>query len=165
MAKVGRKPGPGKQRLQNFLHGLGDGAVARVGWLDGSKYPNGYPVAAAAAGNEFGVPQNGIPPRPFMRPTAQEQKGNWGKLARQGAERMLDGSMTIGTVMEGLGLQAQGDIAKKITEITAPALKPSTVKARARKHSNAKGLKGWNIKPLVDTGTMLNQLTHDVVEK
>ncbi len=164
MVKVVRKPGPGMEKLQSFLHGLGKGAVARVGWLDSKKYENGFPVAAAAALNEFGSPSKNIPPRSFMRTTAKEQENNWRKICQDGAQRMLDSNVSIGAVMEGLGLQAAGDIRKKIAEIQSPPLKPATIKARRRKMADGKTI-GKLDKPLIESGIMINSLTHEVSAK
>ena len=161
MATVKRVPGAGAEKLKQLLGGSAN-VKSRVGWLGSSQYENGFPVAAAAAQNELGNPELGIPPRSFMRTTVSEQRQNWRQLAESGARAMMAGNETMSTVMEKLAFQAEGDIAKKITEITAPPLKASTIKARQRKLANGKEI-GSLTKPLIETATMLNTLTHDVV--
>ncbi len=163
MATVKRVPGAGAEKLKQFLNGMNN-VQSRVGWLDSSKYENGFPVAAAAAQNELGNPELGIPPRSFIRTTVSEQRQNWRELGASGARAMMAGNETLASVMEKLAFQAEGDIAKKITQITSPPLKASTIKARQRKLANGKEV-GSLTKPLLETGTMLNTLTHDVVQK
>ena len=43
----------------------------------GNPYPDGTPVAAVAAFNEFGTDR--IPPRPFMRQTIAKNQAAWGE--------------------------------------------------------------------------------------
>lgn len=165
MVKVIRQDGPGKARLKVALENLGD-KTGRVGWFPSAKYPDGTSVATVAAIQEFGAPGKNIPPRSFMRTTMREKVGKWRELAESGARAIMAGNATTGTVMEGIGLQAQGDIARKITEITSPPLKPATVIARANRKDKASGGKAnsWSIKPLEDTDLMFDTVSHDVID-
>lgn len=162
--KVKRTPGPGQKELKIALTGL-DGKSGRAGWFESAKYPDGMPVAYNALIQEVGVPEKNIPPRLGLRNLVKVRKPAWRQIADSGVRAIMNGNQTIGGVMEGLGGAAAGDIRKRITEVTSPPLKPATVIARARKHSNFKGLKSWSIKPLIDTKLMLNTATHDVVDK
>lgn len=54
------------------------GASVRVGFLEGATYPDGTPVAAIAAIQNFGAPRVGIPPRPFFSNMIAEHGGEWG---------------------------------------------------------------------------------------
>lgn len=161
MVRVIREDGPGKAKLQFMLKNL-SGKTGRVGWFETAKYPDGTPVATVAAIQEFGAPTKNIPPRSFMRTTMREKRDAWRELAASGARAIANGNATIGIVMEGIGLQAQGDIAKKISEITSPPLKPATVKARMSKMADGKTT-GNLTKPLIDTGLMFATIHHDVV--
>jgi hypothetical protein len=162
MAKVERQT-DGIQVLVNSLIAV-NGLSTKVGWFDGSKYENGMPVAYAAAISEFGYPEGGIPKRSFMRTTISEKQSSWKNLAKSGAKAILAGNVDARAVMEGLGLQAAGDIKKKISQINSPALKPGTI--AARKNKLAKGKKvGGLTKPLVETGLLLASLSSAVTKK
>lgn len=164
MPRVVRKPGPGEQVLKQFLDGIKGDKVGKVGWFESAKYNDGTPVAYVATINEFGCPEKNIPARPTVRPTIAEQQGNWRRLAAQGAKAILAGRYTVAQVLEGIGLQAVGDIKKTISKLTSPALKESTVKNRLRRRADRKTIGGLT-KPLVDTGRMLNSLTNVVEDK
>lgn len=157
------------------------GVETKVGWFESATYPDGRPVAAVAAGNELGIPSRSIPARPFMRPTASEQKPKWGGTSGMLAKRVLVGKMTAVEAMDALGLVAEGDISKTIASIWAPPLSPITLMARkyreegkkvtgatigeiAGKIKAGKGEFSANTKPLNESGHMIATLTH-ITEK
>lgn len=158
-----RKSGPSIKNLKVAIEGL-NGKEGRVGWFESAKYEDGTQVAYVAAIQEYGYAPKKIPPRPFMRATIVKQRKAWAELARQGCKAVIEGRWSIGNVMESIGLKAAGDIAKTITQITSPALKPATIKSRMRKRADKKTV-GSLTKPLIDTGHMLATLTNDVVNK
>lgn len=131
------------------LDGL-DGLEGKVGWLESASYADGTPVAYVATIHEFGAPSQGIPARPFMRPTVAEKGQSWVDLLGQGAKASMNGGPTPEAVLEAVTLRAAGDVAKSIRAVSSPPLKPATV---ARK--------GFD-KPLVDTGQMLQSVTGKV---
>lgn len=54
--------------LEKYLNGLAERLNAtevRVGFINGETYPDGTSVAEVAYKNEYGVPENNQPPRPF----------------------------------------------------------------------------------------------------
>lgn len=104
-----------------------------------------------------------IPPRPFMRPTAEREQTNWMKIMADGAKAIVRGAATGLQVMEALGSRAAGDIAKSITLVTSPPLKPSTIAARRRALTDKKSV-GLLDKPLVSSGIMLDTVTHTTGE-
>lgn len=163
MATVKRTPGPGAERLKLLLQGVTN-KVGKVGFFETSKYEDGTPVAYVATIQEYGAPERGIPPRPFMRPTIAEKQNEWKGLAEQGARAMLDGKATGEQVLEVIGLKAAGDIRKAISAVTTPALKPATVAARLRGYKDKQTV-GSLTKPLVHTGVMLNAVTSVVEDK
>lgn len=138
--------------------------VGKVGFFEGAQYDDGTPVAYVAAIQEFGSPERGIPPRSFMRTTIAEQRKNWTQIAEQGSRAVIQGKVGAGQLMEMLGAKASGDMRKKITEITTPALKQSTINARLRQRADKQTVGSLN-KPLVDTGLMLQSLTYVVKDK
>lgn len=182
MAKVTRSNPKAFATLENKLKEL-EGVQTKVGWFKGSKYPDGTPVAMAAAANELG--HGKTPPRPFMRPTAIKERGKWGEVVASGAKQVLKGETTIEKVMDTIGVVAEGDVLQAIVDITTPPLSPITIQLRAMKKRDP-NLKitgktvgeaaaivhkpgytqptGVSTKPLNDTGHMLATLTH-IVEK
>lgn len=104
-----------------------------------------------------------IPARPFMRPTIVKKMNEWKNIALQGSKAILAGNATAEKVMNDLVLKAAGDIAKTISQITAPLLKPSTIAARRRSLTDNKTV-GALTKPLVHTGMMIDTIT-GIVER
>lgn len=163
--KVIRTPGPGAKQLENLLTGLSGDVVGKVGWFESAKYEDGTPVAYVATIQEYGSPQNNIPPRSFMRTTIAEQRGAWNALAQRGAKAMLKGQ-SLKDVLDIIGQKARGDIQKKIKQITTPALKESTIAARLyrRRQRNARA-STVSTKPLIDSGLMLASIQNTVEPK
>jgi hypothetical protein len=159
--KVQRKPGPGAERIRLLLANVSD-KVGKVGFFETSKYEDGTPVAYVAVIQEFGAPEQGIPPRPFMRPTVEAKTGDWQEIARRGAVAMLDGKASGEQVLEAIGIKAAGDIRRTISQVTTPALAQSTVDARRNARADKQTVGGLT-KPLVDTGTLINSV-QSVVE-
>jgi hypothetical protein len=157
-----------------------DGVTGKVGWFESAQYPDGTPVAYAAAINEMGSPRNSIPARSFFRSTAAEQDGKWKETANTVSSMILEGKITPQQGMEILCLKAEGDVAAKIASITSPPLSPITLGARKYRQQGktvtgatigeiARKLKdgtldisGVSDKPLVDSSLMINTLTSTV---
>lgn len=136
---IKRVTGPGTKALQNLVKGLGN-AQGKVGWFESEKYENGTPVAYVAAIQEFGSPQNSIPPRSFMRSTALEEKKKWAKTAEDGSKQIIKGSLDGKMVMTGIALQAKGDIQSKIASIQSPGLSDITLALRKVKLGMVPGI-------------------------
>ena len=132
----------------------------RVGFFD-TQYADGTPVAYVAAIQEFGVASKGIPSRSFMRTTAAEQASSWVTGFEQAFKMVVNGQETMQGAMDKMGFVIEGDIAKKITEISAPPLKESTINAKKSKLAD-QGTVGSLDKPLVETGLLLQSVTHQV---
>ncbi len=164
MTKVKRTPGPGGARLYNALKQI-DRKVAKVGWFESSKYEDGTPVAYVAAIHEYGVPEKNIPMRATMRPTMQAQRIQWVSLAQAGFTGVFRATETVSTAMEKIGVKAAGDIHKTISQLYTPPLKVKTVKARLRGKKQGRVVSITIAKPLVDSGVLLNTLTHSVEDK
>lgn len=159
-----RREGNGFEVLSAALKDL-DGVEGKAGWFESATYKKGMPVAAVAYINEHGAITNGgaiaaayqsggkgakpgyIPPRPFMRMTAEREQEAWLGYLEAGAGDVLDGSKTALQVVELVALKAAGDIGKTIATFTTPPNAPSTIK---RKGINA---------PLRDTKQMLQSVT------
>lgn len=155
-----KRQGIGIEKLEQALKNI-SGLTTKVGWFPGAKYADGTPVAYVATIQEYGSPMNNIPPRSFMRTTIAEKENEWAKLARSGAKAIIAGNASPIMVMEGLGLAASGDIKKKISEISSPALKDETIANRKRKLTKGNKV-GALTKPLVETSLMISSLTSTV---
>ena len=110
-------------------------------------------VVELAAIHEFGSPAAGIPERSFIRSTLQVHERE--ALRHKTAElcrAVILGAMSVDQALNLLGVWATAAIRRSITtgKITPP-LKQATID---RKGSS---------RPLVDTGQLINSITHEVV--
>lgn len=142
-----------------------DKVVGKVGWFESAHYPGGMSVAYVAAIQEFGSPENNIPPRLGMRATSEEKKPEWGNTSRVVAKQVLANRLSPAQAMETIGLKAAGDVRKHITQVTSPPLKVATVKARLAGKKQGNVVSITIAKPLVHTGHLLNTLTNIVEAK
>lgn len=126
--QIVRKGGE-RERIKKMLQEI-ERTQTRVGWFESAKYPDGTPVAYVATIQEFGYAAGGIPPRPFLRRTTDEQQPAWKSLMGMAVKGMIAGNRTPYQTMELLGLQAAGDVRKTISKITAPPLSILTLMAR-----------------------------------
>lgn len=133
----------------------------RVGFFPTQHYPDGTPVAYVATIQEYGY--GPIPPRSFMRVTVKTKSGEWANNVRAALlSGLKSGSMTKLTEnFNQVGAVAAADISYTISQINSPMLKPSTLKARQSKQ--AKTAKAVSIKPLVDTGVLIQSPMFAVV--
>ncbi len=139
------------------------GSELKVGWFSTDQYKSGTPVAYVATIHEFGSAKAGIPPRPFMRPTVAREEDNWRKFIAQEAPKILKGTQTVEGLFEALGLNISGEIARSISEVTAPPLLEATILAKARKMAD-QGTVGSLDKPLVESGLMLDSVSYVVMD-
>ncbi|UNY40207.1 structural protein [Pseudomonas phage vB_PcuM_ KLEP17-4] len=135
-------------------------AKLQVGWFDTAQYEDGTPVAYVAAIQEFGYPKGGIPPRPFLRPTIEQQRNAWRDSIAAGMRTVLEGKRSAREVLERVGMLAAGNVSESIAAVTSPALKQSTLDARQRR----KKTPGVSNKPLVDTGLLIQSVDSKVTE-
>lgn len=164
MSSSVRREGNLNERLKILIENAQKMSV-QVGWVERKQYPGSdITTAQVAAINEFGAPAKNIPPRPFMRPTFRHKKSEWQSIVKNEAKKMIQGKSDVGRTLEIVGLKAAGDIREAITNVWSPSLKISTVRARLARRSNKHHV-GSLTKPLVDTGYMLNSLTHKVVKE
>lgn len=153
---------------------------AQAGWFESARYDDGVPVAQVAIYNEYGTSR--IPPRPFMRPTAESQNGEWARTTGKVVSQVLRGKMSAEQGMTLVAQKAAGDIRQTITQVFEPELSPVTVLLRQwRKEGKditgktvgdaaravAEGQRGEGVttKPLIDTGHMLATCTGIAVKK
>ena len=124
--------------LQNIANGMGNGYVD-VGFMENATYPDGTGVAEVAFTNEFGVPSQNQPPRPFFRNMIEEEKETWGpKMARMAGPTNYDGEVILGLMGEDI----KDALKESINELVEPRLAQSTIDK-----------KGFD-KPLIDSNHM-----------
>lgn len=146
--------------LEEFVEDF-DGLTVDAGIISDETYDDGTSVASAAVLQEFGGrtmiegKEVIVPPRPFLRP-AEEDHGNWwDRIMIVGAMEASDGKTTADQVGEDLGAQVQFDIQESIFDVHEPALAGLTIKRRRRRGNRS-------IKPLIDTGKLLNSIDYKV---
>ena len=121
--------------------------VLRVGFLEGSTYPNGTTVATVAAIQEYGAPRAHIPPRPFFRNMIAAKKGEWPAAI---ADLLKANDYDAAVTLKKTGEAVAGQLRQSIVDLVTPSLAPSTIRR-----------KGFD-KPLIDTGLMLNSVAYEV---
>lgn len=146
--------------LEKYLNGLAERLNAtevRVGFFSESTYgDDGTPVATVAYANEYGVPENNQPPRPFFSNAIDKHKDEWAKTISNGLASGLDAN----DVLEGVGAKVQMDVRDSITELMEPALSASTIRARRTR----KVRRNESTKPLIDTGVMYESVNYEVID-
>lgn len=153
-------------------------ATLRVGFLEGSTYPDGTPVAQIAAIQNFGASH--IPARPFFTNFIRRYRGTWGaRLAKILEFTDWDAERALGI----MGAEMEGQLKQQIRETNEPPLSEVTLMLRAMRRGrkgdrvtlaelaeayrrvqagDESGVSGTEAKPLVWTGTMLGAVSHEV---
>lgn len=147
--------------------------TVRVGFLEGSDYPDGTPVAMIAAIQDGGAPAKGIPPRPFFRNMIAAKGGQWpaqlGNLMK-----INNGDAHKSLTMMGEGIA--GQLRQSIIDTVSPPNSPVTNLLKDRfplggqtfadvlkaRHDVANGVTAPAGKPLVQSGAMLAAVDSEV---
>jgi hypothetical protein len=132
--------------LKKWVDATAGGPYVKVGFLAGAAYPDGTPVAAVAAFNEFGGRDR--PPRPFFRNMVAQRGSTWGAAT---ATALKTSGNDVNKALDLVGQGIKGQLQQSIVDLTDPPLAASTVRA-----------KGFD-KPLISTGHMLNSVDYEVV--
>lgn len=110
---------------------------------------NEFGTRGGASGGGWGGP---IPERPFLRNAVRNNQGKYQRGLRTSAAKIILGETSLRTVLDKLGILAQGDIQAEITSLSSPPNSPVTI-----------ALKGSS-NPLIDSGAMRQAVTW-VVER
>ena len=138
--------------------------TVRVGWPKTARYPDGTPMAAVAAWNEFGTEMNGrqhVPERPYFRQAIIKAKPD----LLEAMKKHID-PMTLAFDRRVAGIVGQvmvGHIQRSITQLRDPPNAEVTIKGGWIRTKS-----GWWIKikgkgssnPLIDTGDMRRGVTY-----
>lgn len=146
-------------KIADFLNVVAkslDSKQVKVGFIDGTTYPNGTSVAMVAATNEYGNPGNNQLPRPFFRNAISEHSTEWA----DGVARGIRSGAPVDAVLEVVGAQIQGDVVQSIASLMEPALSEATLHIRR----NRKVMPTKSTKPLVDTRVMIGDVKFEVGE-
>ena len=141
----------GGESLMRYLRGVvtrtGSPNLLRVGFLQGSTYPDGTSVPMVAAIQNFGAPAANIPARPFFTNMVREKSPQWGvSLARALKASNYNKDAALGRMGEGIKGQLQASIA----DFDSVPLSPATIAAKGTS------------KQLVDTKVMLMSVDYKV---
>lgn len=136
------------RELERLIMEIGTGNV-EIGFFGGT-YPDGGPsIPAVAFWNEFGIPSNNQPPRPFFRDMINQNQSTWLQLAATAVQLSnRQGHEALAMIGEEIRAQLQ----ESIREFTTPDISPVT-----------KAAKGFDT-PLQDTKIMVNSVTYRVNE-
>lgn len=147
--------------------------LIQAGWFENSKYSNGVPIGGIAAVQNYGVAINQsrgnsswtvvIPPTHFWESAQEENKVKWRQEFQKAWQSVFLGNINPDKAMEQIALMIEGDIAKAIIAVTEPPLAQGTIKNRLGRKANRKTI-GKLDKRLVDTGQMLNSVSHKVTK-
>ncbi len=173
-----------KAKLAEIAKNLEGKHTLRVGFLEGSEYPdeNGHSnVTAAQTAWWLNYGHKGTPPRPFFTNMVDEKSGAWGdKLARILAGNGYD----IDAALELMGEGISDQLRDAIFNLTSPSLSPVTLMLRkmlkddpnmiitgatvgeaARRVDAGETPDGVSTKVGVFTGHMSNSVTHEVTSE
>ena len=130
--------------------GLPSGFNAAPGESDASE------ILVIGATQEFGTNSAGknhnitIPERSYMRSSFDENRVKLNRVVDKAYSSILLQRATVGQALGRLGLFAASKVKKKIRDLRTPPNKPSTI---AKKGS---------MNPLIDTGQLVQSITHEV---
>jgi hypothetical protein len=135
-----------------------DNAKGFVGFNAGQNifYPDGKALWQVAEDNEFGtINDEGfyIPSRPFMKETFNKNRDEYGEMMRTVAKKFLEGSKGARLNMVSMLSIIKSDLQEAILTWDTPPNAPMTIQK-----------KGFD-DPLIDTKTMLNNVTYWIDNK
>ena len=121
-----------------------------VGFFSTAKYPDGTPVAAVAAWQEFGT-DRGIPERPFLRQAIQGADQDLLPVLKDAIDPLdpVFDAKTAGKV----GVVMKARIQRSITTLRTPANAPSTIERKGGKTNpliasgHLRKSVSWRVKP------------------
>ncbi len=166
-----------QQALDQLAKKISKPGTLRVGFLENAKYPNGMPVAAVAAIQEYGAPKAHIPPRPFFRSLINAKEKEWaigiGNVLKQS-------NYDVDLTLRLTGDLIKGQLQQSIRDTNTPALSQTTLMLRkmfgnhpelirgrdvleARRRVKAgESTSGVSMKPLVWTGYMISRVDYEI---
>jgi hypothetical protein len=140
---------------------------------DAERREKGPTNAALGYWHEFGIPENNLPARPFLRPGVASVQQNSIRRLKQAASAALHGNdHAMMSELRAAGQEAASAVQQKITDGPFEPLAPSTIRARERKLLGTTALTpsqraaGFaDIKPLIDTGQLRASITYVIRDR
>lgn len=142
-----------EKKLAEIAAKAGAAGTLRVGYLEGSTYPDGTSVPMVAAVNEYGRMVKSKDgdyfqmPRPSFRNMIAKRSPRW---AEQLGKIAVAADYDMKLTLDRMGQLMVGQLQGSIRELVSPPLAESTIKA-----------KGFS-KPLIDTAIMINSVSYEV---
>ncbi|TAL90908.1 MAG: hypothetical protein EPN62_00800 [Candidimonas sp.] len=169
-----------RQRLRDFAKKFKANTEVRVGFLEGSTYPDGTSVPMVAAIQNFGAPEASIPARAFFSDMVKEKSPEWGeKLAKLLELNDYDVQKSLSLMGKGIKGQLQQAIintdSPQLSKITLMLRKMrsedqglvvtgKTVGEAARRVAEGESTAGVSTKVLDDTGHLIQSVDYEVKE-
>lgn len=161
------------EKIYNALTQKMPDYLIKAGWFEESKYNDNTPIGGIAAVQNYGATINQskgenswtivIPPTHFMENCQSENKEKWKNMMKNAWTSVFLGNISADKAMEQMGLLIEGDIAKQIAAVNTPPLAESTIQNRKNRYKDKKTT-GNLTKRLVDTGQMLDSVSHQVTK-
>lgn len=130
---------------------------------DARRPDDGTSLAMIAAAMQFGLPEQGVPERPWLTGGINYQKVSIVRLNRINLRLMTQNKMTIDVALGQLGNMVVGNIRAYIRTKPFEALAESTLHARDRRLQRVPGTSTeGNTTPLIDQGFMIQALTYNI---
>lgn len=121
----------------------------------GDEHSDGISTLELAAIQHLGSPVNGIPARPFITEGIKAGRKDQKKVSAGIMRRLLASKSYSNTqAMDTLGVWAASQVKKHV--ISGPPMKPPNAQSTVNKKGSSR--------PLVDTGRMINSVTHEVIK-
>lgn len=139
--------------IERAIKSLPVGRVAVAGVLEGSggSFPDGTPVAVAAATNEYGSRDGSIPERPAFRRAFDKNRKKYDKIAADVIVRAVKSGARLDRVFQTVAMEMRSDIVKEIKGGDFAPNAPSTLRR-----------KGQGKQPLTDTGLTAARVAFEV---
>lgn len=135
------------KELQRIAGAVDSAESVKIGFLQGSTYPDGTPVALIAAIQNWGAPARGIPARPFFSDLIAEKSPEWGPAT---GALLIANQYDAAKTLAGVGEAVAGQLRQSIVDFSSVPLAPSTI-----------AKKGFD-KQLVESAHMLNSVDSEV---
>lgn len=160
--------GPGIAKFIALAMAMSKNAVIRAGIVDDGKgkeasdqREGGLTNAEIGIQHEFGNPDIGIPERPFIRPTWQRERKNWGRFFGERIGDVFRGKLTVRQAFDQTGALMAADIRSTIVG-GEPIPPPNSPDVAARKEALNR-TEGGVVRTLVNIGNMVASISWRVL--
>lgn len=160
--------GPGLASFLALARAMNKDVVIRAGIVDDGKGKEASDVREGGLTNaeiglihEFGDEDNGIPERPFIRPTWQAKRAEWGRFFGERIGDIFRGKLSVWQAFNQTGALMASDIKDRIVG-GSPIPPPNSPSVTARKEALNRTV-GGVVRTLVDIGSMVGSISWRVM--